>query len=397
MENNKKALNLYFIILALSAVALAFSDQIFSNYFKDTYNVSAFQRGIIEFPRELPGVMLLAVVASLSFIGDIRISTIAQILSAIGLMVLGLFTPSFEIMLLFLFINSLGMHLFMPLQDSIGMSLVKGEDIGKRMGQYKAVGTAFSTIGGIIVFAGFHYGWFSLTSPVKYVFVIGAGIFLIISILFLKMQNLIKTPIHSDRSLKIVFRKEYKYYYILAVMNGAQKQIVLVYAPWLLIDMLGKKVDTIVILTLVGSFLGIFSLQAIGKCLDKFGIKKMLYADALSFILVYVAYGLMAMGFVSGRFSLYGLPILITFGIFILDKISMQFSMVRTIYLRSISVNTSEIAQTLSLGISMDHIVSIVCAFLGGIVWGTIGPQYIFFFAAALSLVNLVVAILVKI
>ena len=82
--------------------------------------------------------------------------------------------------------------------------------------------------------------------------------------------------------------------------------------------------------------------------------------------------------------------------LFIVDRMSTQMGMIRTIYLRSIAVETSDITPTLSLGLSLDHIVSIVCAYLGGIVWSLWGPQYIFFLAAFLSLVNLYVASKVK-
>lgn len=51
---------------------------------------------------------------------------------------------------------------------------------------------------------------------------------------------------------------------------------------------------------------------------------------------------------------------------------------------------------TLSVGISLDHIVTIIFAVLGGIIWGAWGPQYIFFLAAGLSLVNLYVAVKVE-
>lgn len=396
MDKNKKALKLYFLILAFTAIGLTFSDSVFSNFFKDAYNINAYQRGLIEFPRELPGILGLVIIAFFSFLGDIRIAIIAQILSVIGILALGLFTPVFGGMLIFLFINSLGMHLFFPLQDGIGINLLN-DNIGKRMGQFKAVGTAFSMITSIIVFVGFRNGWFSFTKPIKLIFLISCVAFVITAILFIKMQKLINTPIHEDRKFKVIFRKEYTFYYVLAIMNGAQKQILFVYAPWLLIDILGKKVDTIVILSILGSFLGMFFLQAVGKGLDKFGIKKMLYADALSFIIVYVAYGIMATGFVTGRLATFGLPVFLTLGIFILDKLSMQFAMVRTIYLRSILHDKSEITQTLSLGISLDHIFTIVCAYFGGLIWVKFGPQYTFFITAFLSIVNLVVARLVKI
>ena len=44
----------------------------------------------------------------------------------------------------------------------------------------------------------------------------------------------------------------------------------------------------------------------------------------------------------------------------------------------------------------MDHIVSIIVGVSGGLLWVKFGSHYIFYAVAALSLVNLAVAILVK-
>lgn len=391
-KNMKKEIKVYLLILALSALGLGLSDGVFANYFKDAYNINAYQRGIIEFPRELPGILCILVVSILSFLGDIRIAIIAQLLSLIGIVSLGFLTPAFTVMLIFLFINSLGMHLHLPLQDSIGMSLIKGEDVGKRMGQYKGISTAFSMFASVAVFFGFRFGFFSFTSRIKTIFVISAAFFAAVFILYLYMSSLIKTPIKENRKLKLIFRKEYKYYYILAIMNGVQKQIMIVFGPWVLIDILGKKADTLAILGIIGSFIGIFYIPALGRWLDRYGIRKLLYADALSFIGIYAVYGLMTSGLASGYFHTSGIPVMIILGLFILDRMSMQMGMIRVIYLKSIAVNESEITPTLSLGISMDHIVSIICSYIGGIIWSNMGPQYIFFFAAGLSVVNLVVA-----
>ena len=391
-KNMKKQIIVYFFILAITALGLGLSDGVFANYFKEAYNINAYQRGLIEFPREMPGILCIIVVSILSFLGDIRIAIIAQLLSFIGIMFLGFLTPSFAVMLIFLFINSMGMHLYIPIQDSLGMSLIKGEDVGKRMGQYKGVSTAFSMIASIIVFLGFRFKFFSLTSKVKTIFVISAAFFAAVLILYFFMSRLIKTPIKENRKLKLLFRREYKYYYVLAIMNGVQKQIMIVYGPWVLIDTLGKKADTLAILGIIGSFIGIFFIPALGRWLDRYGIRKLLYADALSFIGVYATYGLLASGFSTGFLKTTGIPVLLTFALFVVDRMSMQMGMIRVLYLRSIAVKESEITPTLSLGISMDHIVSIICAYLGGVIWSSLGPQYIFFFAAALSFVNLAVA-----
>jgi len=171
-----------------------------------------------------------------------------------------------------------------------------------------------------------------------------------------------------------------------------QKQIMLVYGPWVRIELLGKKADTLAILGIIGAFLGIFFIPAVGRGIDRFGIKVMLYADALSFIGVYILYGLVSGGYASGTLPTVGWTVLLAYGVLVIDRMSTQMGLIRTVYLRTIALAPNEVTPTLSLGLSMDHVVSILCAYGGGIVWTVWGPQYIFYLAAALSLVNLYVA-----
>ena len=303
LKNMNSGLFIYFCIIAFTALGLGLSNDILSNYFKDAYNVTAYQRGLIELPRELPGILCMFVVAGLSFLSDIRLAMIAQILSIIGITALGLLTPVFAVMLVFVFINSLGAHLFFPLQDSIGISLIKDENIGKRMGQYKGVSTAFTMLASILVFTGFRLGLFSFTDNTKWIFIICAGFLTIVLVLLFVLDRINKEAIKSkNKKIRFIFRKEYKYYYILVIMFGVQKQMMFVYGPWVLIDLLNKKVDTIAILGIIGSFVGIFFIPAVGRWLDRFGIKKLLYADALSFIFVYLIYGILCAGFISKTF-----------------------------------------------------------------------------------------------
>lgn len=74
-----KEMKLFVLILALTALGLGFSNDIISNYFKDAYQATAFQRGIIELPRELPGILCILVISLFSFISDIRIAILVFI------------------------------------------------------------------------------------------------------------------------------------------------------------------------------------------------------------------------------------------------------------------------------------------------------------------------------
>jgi len=392
----KKEVKLYFCILAFTALAMGMSNQVLSNYFKDAYNVTAFQRGIIEFPREIPGLIGVVVIAALAFLNDIRVSMFAQVLGIIGIIVLGFFTPSFSIMLVFLFINSLGMHLFMPLSDSIGISLVDEDKLGMRMGQFKGTFTAFSMISAIIIFVCFRLNIFSFVTVIKWPFIL-AGLFLfIVLMLLIYLDKIMHHPVIHHQKTKFILKKEYKFYYILVVLFGAQKQIMMVYGPWVLIELLGKKADTLALLAIAGSFIGIFFIPALGRWLDRFGVKRLLYADGISFVVVYFLFGLLTTGYVTGTLSTVGWPVLLGYFMVVIDKMSTQMSFIRTVYLKNIVTDSSDLTPTLSLGMSMDHFVAIICSVLSGLVWGVWGPQYIFFGAALISLGNVYVAYKVK-
>jgi hypothetical protein len=408
---HRRAVVVFGAVLACVAMAAGLSENIMSNYFKDAYQVTALQRGLIELPRELPGMITFLIVSLLASYTSARIAMIAQGLAFTGILVLGLTTPPYAVMLVFIFIESVGGHLWYPLQDGIGMQLIKDEETaGRTIGNFRSVNMAFGMLAAGIVFIGFRSGFFSFLSPFKIVYLIAGGFFLATLPLLAYLERLMHARTGKAarpgpeaagrrspfRKIRIFFRREYKYYYILAVVYGVQKQIMLVYGPWVLIDLLGKKADTLAILGLVASLVGIFFIPALGRWLDRFGIKKMLYLDAISFIGVYLAYGLICSGFTSGFLAKTGLPVVLMFVLFIIDRMSMQMSIIRSLYLRSIAIVPADIAPTLATGQSMDHVVSIICATLGGVVWSTWGPQYIFFAAAALSLLNYLVAWKVK-
>ena len=381
-KNHKRSIGIYLAVLACAAMAAGLSDALLSNYFKDAYNVTALQRGLIEFPRELPGVIVIVLISLLSSFSNVRVAMFAQGMAIFGLAFLGFLTPPFAVMLVFLFINSLGGHLWYPLQDSIGMSLIRDDNnAGRTVGRFKGVSTAFALLAALIVFLGFRLGLFSFTTPTKLVFVF-AMVFLLATLIllgFLDRQTALSRGGKAAVRFKFVFRKEYKYYYLLAVVFGVQKQIMFVYGPWVLIDLLSSKADTMAMLGMVGSLIGIFFIPALGRWIDRFGIKKMLYVDAFSFIIVYIAYGVLSAGFSGGWLLRSGLPMILAFGLFIIDRMSMQMGIIRSLYLRSIALSPDEIAPTLTAGQSMDHIVAVTCATLGGVVWTVWGPQYIFF------------------
>ena len=390
--NPETALKIFLIATAFVGLAGGFSDSILANYFKEAYDVNAAQRGFIELPRELPGVLSLFFLAWLSSFGNIRNAVLAQLLSAVGLVVLGLWRPSYAIMLIFLFVFSTGIHMFIPLGDSIGLSLAQRMNMGRVMGRINSVRMAFLMISGILTFIGFRVGWFDFDLPV-WVFVVGAGCFFIVgALLIAKLRvggDLIDGPVERT---KFVFRKEYLRYYLICAVFGGRKQIMFVYSPWVLIDLLDFKADTISILAVIGSLIGIFFMPVVGRWIDRFGIRRVMTAEALAFIAVYIAYGFLSRWVNNNAVVLTGVGMMLVYLLNIVDRMSAQFSMVRSIYMRSIALVPEDVTPSLTLGMSIDHVVAIVGSYICGLIWFRWGPEFVFLIAGVLSLVNLIAA-----
>ena len=111
-----------YAILCLS-LAVGLSSGVFSNYFKEVFAVDSVQRGLLEIPRETPGSCACDPDGPFG-LGNLSLMVMAYGFCTLGLAVLGLLSPSYFIMQIFLFsLFPLGEHMMMPLRDSIAMDL----------------------------------------------------------------------------------------------------------------------------------------------------------------------------------------------------------------------------------------------------------------------------------
>ncbi len=400
MERNKKI----FAFLVILVGATSTVDAFLANYFYEVYNADAVMRGFLEFPRELPGVIQMFLVGSLAFLGNTKKAMISQLLLGIGFLALGLVTPPFGVMCIFLFLYSLGAHLYMPLHDAISVELAEEGKSGKFLGEMNSIKVASTLVMTVFVYFGFRYEFLDFNTPILIYIIFGViGVIGFVGFYYLSKQKEMKVLDEKylekiqGKKFNIVFRKDYKFYYVLATLNGVQKQIMLVFGPWVLIELLSADADTIILLNIIASAFSIYALKYIGIMADKLGIRKMMFADAFTFVFVYAFYGLLCGALISGKIQSQMVGLVLASAMFVFDRISMNFGMVRTLYLNNIAVEGDNIVDTISLGISMDHVVAICCAMLSGYIWKYIGPQYVFYLTAILSLVNVFIAKKVKI
>ena len=390
-QKRQWAVRVFVAVLALTALANGLGNNIMSNYFNEVFHIDSVQRGFIEVPRESPGILCMVLVAALGFLGNLWMSVAAQVLVLVGFIVMGCMSPSYGVMLIFLFVQSLGMHLFMPLNDAISMDLAERGQVGATLGRFKGVNTLFNMLAAVLVFVGFRTGFFSFHARTILPFVIGviatAG-----AVVLLALMAMSSAQRDSVKNHKLLFRKRYMPYYMVTLAYGCQKRIRIVFAPWVIINLLGQGADTVALLTIVTHFAGTLAAPVIGRMLDKLGVKKMLWIEAAYIAATFSVMGLLAGMLAGGAFDLGSALTWLVFGAYVLCILFEQFNMVHSFMMRSIALDPSEVTRTLSVGVSVDHVMAIIASPVMGMVWNGWGVQYVFYLAALSALFQVAAA-----
>ena len=394
-QKRQQAVRLFVAVLALTALANGLGNNILSNYFNEVFHINEVQRGFIEIPRESPGILCMVLVAALGFLGNLWMSVVAQSLVLVGFIVLGWMSPSYGVMLVFMFIHSLGMHFFMPLNDAISMDLAEQGKVGTTLGKFKGVNTLFAMVAAVLVFFGFRTGLFSFGTKIILPFAIGgiatAGAVVLLAVMALSMPQ--KDTVKNH---KLLFRTQYMPYYMVTLAYGCQKRIKIVFAPWVIINLLGQGADTVALLTIVVHLAGTWLAPIIGRMLDKLGVRKMLWVEALYIAVSFSVMGLLAGMLAGGTFNLGDSLTWLVFGTYVLCVLFEQFNMVHSYMMRTIALDPSEVTRTLSVGLSVDHIMAIIASPIMGLIWNAWGVQYVFYLAALSALLQVAAAALTR-
>ncbi len=354
-------------------------DSVFNNFLHTRFDLSAVSRTFLELPRELPGLLTVVFAALLFFIGSRRRAAWALLLCSVGLLFLGTLSLHYALMLGWLFLFSVGQHLWLPLSSSIGMELAAVGGDGKRLGQLNAVRNAAAIVGSGLVFLLF---WL-FPLPLEAGFWLASAVFLAGSLVLFRL-----TPDAPHRAhVYWNFPKEYRRFYALTVLYGARKQIFITFAPWVLVSVLGQPVTFIAILLTAGGVLGILFQPLLGRAIDAWGEKTVLALEALLLIFVCGAYAL------GPLFLPPGVAVAVAAVCYLLDQILMSVGMARATYLKKIARSPEEVTPTLTMAVSVDHVFSITVALGGGLLWFAFGFWTVFAFGAGIAVLNLATAL----
>ncbi len=356
----------------------------FNNYLSEVHNIGAGARGWLEFTRELPGFLLIFVVgAMLALLRETQMAAIAMLFSAVGAVGLAFLSPGMTLLLLWIIIWAFGEHIIFAVEGVIGLKLARDGGEGHRLGQFGGARNLGTITGVGIIFLlaklfGDRYGLF---------YTIAAGSALIAGILYLKL-NIGRGERPSKR---FVLKRKYSLFYAISALFGIRKQIFLAFGGWVLVTIHGVEVSTIALLYFIAATLGVVMRPLLGDVIDWLGERFVLSADELLLLVICMCYAF-ASDILPKPFDLY-----LLYSAYILDSILFALRIARTTYLKKIIDDPSEITPTISMGITIDHIVAMSLPILSGYIWEAYGFRWVFIIAGGIALVGYFICLQIKI
>ena len=385
-----KGAGAFFLSVALWGVAFGCFQAVVNNYLTDIHDFSELERGWLEFFREMPGLMLVFMLAALHKAGNWKVMKIGALIACLG--VAALMIPAGKIwVILFIMIWSTGEHLMMPVRQALTMELAAPGKGGAALGLVSGT-VNIGTVAGSLIVAGIFFAAVDLLGITGKLPVYDL-VWLVIALLAGASLAAMMLPKNVDspaRRPRLYFNWKYKVFYALELFYGARKQIFLTFAPFVLVRVYGFDTALMAALFALAAGINIFAAPLVGKLTDRIGYRYVMIYDTVVLFFVCLFYGYAGSWF-SKEVALWVVGIN-----FLLDAVISTTSLATNLYVKDISDDRDELTSTLSTGISINHLVSIIAAPVGGWIWYKAGVGTLFAVAAVMALLNTACAFFVR-
>lgn len=383
---NESSVKYFLLSLFMTGTGYGIYKGIIDNYFAEIVEVGEFGRGLIEFFREIPGLMLVAILAVFYMMSAEKLYKMGAIIMLVGLGMLSVVPPTMVLVTLSVCIYSLGEHIQLGMKNTLSLEYSREGKGGQALGYQQALYQIGTLIGyGVIIIA---FLFWIKTKPYKSFFAVAT---ILIGVAMLLSFGLTSNSQTDKTKSRFYFRKKFAKFYMLEIFYGARKQVFFTFGPYVLILFYGASATVISLLFAVSALLSFFLSPVVGKIIDRFGYKIVMISDTLILVIVCFFYG----------FAHHIFPKDVAFMVcclnYILDSIISLASMASNVYVQDISDDNEEMRATISTGISVNHLITILIALFGGLIWQKLGIETLFMISALLGLCNSAYAATIKV
>jgi predicted MFS family arabinose efflux permease len=291
---------------------------------------------------------------------------------------------------------SLGFHCWAPLREALALNLSDAAK-GARLGQLRSVDGVGSLLG---------LGTFFLLLPglgFRWLFVLAGLVAMAGGMVSFPMAP-VEAPIDQPRW---VWKRKYLLYYLLAFLSS-YRRFFWTFSRYALVREFGVDAKSISVLMMVNTALSLFVCPLIGRTVDRIGDRRSLTLTFAGLVVVLAGYALSGYANTPPRVALANpleskavVPVVeatgdagtddaldsparrfspwvwFLFALFVLDNLVAPFSLASSTYLNKIA-ESGDLRPTLSMWVTMDHIVAVVMPLISGSLWDRVGYQWVF-------------------
>lgn len=374
-----------FLSLLLSAIGFGLYKGVLDNYMAEVVRMNELDRGITEFFREVPGLLLVLILAIFYRSSAEKMYKIGMVIMSIGMIMQACISPAKVLVILAIFIYSTGEHIQLGMKNTLSLEYSKEGHGGLALGYQNSIYQIGNLLGYIAVIAAFAV--VASVQLFKPVFMVAAAFMALAMIVSFQLTG---KSITDKTKSRFYFRKKFNKYYMLEVFYGARKQVFLTFGPYVLILFYGADAGVISLLFAISAIACFLLAPMVGKIIDRIGYKTVMIADTLILVIVCFFYG-----FAHHLFTMETAFIVCCIN-YILDSVISLASMASNVYVQDISDSKEEMRATISTGISVNHLITIFIALLGGWIWNVLGIETLFIISAILGLCNSAYAATIK-
>lgn len=374
-----------FLSLLLSAIGFGLYKAVLDNYMAEVVKMNELDRGITEFFREVPGLLLVLILAIFYKSSAERMYKIGMVVMTAGMLLQACISPVKALVILAIFIYSTGEHIQLGMKNTLSLEYSKEGFGGRALGLQNAIYQIGNLLGFLVVIGAFAV--IPSTALFKPVFAAAAAFMFFAMFVSMRLKGSSMTDKNRSR---FYFRKKFRKYYMLEVFYGARKQVFFTFGPYVLILFYGADAGVISLLFAVSAIACFLLAPVVGKIIDRIGYKAVMIADTLILVIVCFFYG-----FAHHIFSMHTAFIVCCVN-YILDSVISLASMASNVYVQDISDSKDEMRATISTGISVNHFITIFIALLGGWIWNVLGIETLFLLSAVLGICNSAYAATIK-
>ncbi|MFH1569043.1 MAG: MFS transporter [Gemmatimonadota bacterium] len=315
--------------------------------------------------REIPGLSLVFLAALTMWLPQPWRASLSLLLMALGYGCFAL-VHSYGALIALSLVASVGFHNWMPLQSSLGMSLVDRAQSGRMMGRLSSVG-ALASMGGMLVIV-----LLSERLGLRPFFAAGGVLLLAAGAMVFRLPR--EVGAREEKVPRILFRKRYWLYYVLTFFEGSRTQVFYTFGGWVLVNSYGYTAQRLSVLLILSGVVNSLASPHMGNWIDRFGERLTLTASYVGLVVVFAAFAL-----VHHPLALGGLYIAIN--LLVLFRIGLHT------YVNRIAL-PGDLSPTLSAGVSVNHISSVAMSMVAGSLLRVVGYEGLCWGAAAVILLS---------